>query len=159
MSKDTQDYHDGWIASNVIYFSLLASYLPFPPSVSQESKQQILQPLSVLRPKFRVNEQKTNSTVFISLTVPTGRRSIASRPRMINRFSRFSPLLMILPFLPFHRTLCSLKKPLNACCWIMTAYFQQWVFQLAYGDGLERSIKETASSQNLLVSKGTCYEM
>ena len=26
------------------------------PSVSQESKQQILQPLSVLRPKFRVSQ-------------------------------------------------------------------------------------------------------
>jgi len=44
----------------LLLFSLPASYsylrLPFPPSVSQESKQQILQPLSVLRPKFRVNE-------------------------------------------------------------------------------------------------------
>ena len=43
----------------VLFFSLyliLYTHISVSASVSQESKQQILQPLSVLRPKFRVNE-------------------------------------------------------------------------------------------------------
>lgn len=52
-----------WMDRKYVSFSLylrlvhpLLTRLHFAPSVSQESKQQILQPLSVLRPKFRVNK-------------------------------------------------------------------------------------------------------
>ena len=63
MSKDMRDCLDGWIASWFYFFSLhpiLHTHVSVSASVSQESKQQILQPLSVLRPKFRVNEHFNN---------------------------------------------------------------------------------------------------
>ena len=50
-------YLNGWIASESQVFSsfgICGLDLHLFASVSQESKQQILQPLSVLRPKFRV---------------------------------------------------------------------------------------------------------
>ena len=40
---------------------ILYTHVSVSASVSQESKQQILQPLSVLRPKFRVNETSFNN--------------------------------------------------------------------------------------------------
>lgn len=61
-------------------------------SVSQESKQQILQPLSVLRPKFRVNEhfiKHSHSFQFPYSSI--GRCPIASRSCMVIRSCRFPP--------------------------------------------------------------------
>ena len=73
---------------SVFFFtaSFIHTHTIISASVSQESKQQILQPLSVLRPKFRVNECFNNIATFnlrAHLDYTTGRGSIASRPRTI----------------------------------------------------------------------------
>lgn len=127
---------------------------PFPPSVSQESKQQILQPLSVLRPKFRVNEHFNN--IATSIYLCTHLQAIAQSLRDLV----WSSFLQVSSFWypSLHRTLSSLKKNLIACYWIMIVYFQQWAFQLVFGDELEKSTKGIVSSQSLLVLKGTCCE-
>ena len=82
--------------SEVRFYSIFFVFPPLPPlthtqtlpvsaSVSQESKQQILQPLSVLRPKFRVNDNIATSHLRAHLELITpGRCSIASRPRTIH---------------------------------------------------------------------------
>jgi hypothetical protein len=62
MSRDIHDYLVGWTGSRLIdQSSLLKLTNILPGSVSQDSKQQILQPLSVLRPKFRVGIFETGS--------------------------------------------------------------------------------------------------
>lgn len=54
MSKAMLAYHAGWTTSVCADLETLLES-NYSISVSQESKKQILQPLSVLRPKFRVS--------------------------------------------------------------------------------------------------------
>jgi hypothetical protein len=64
------DYLGGWIESpSFVDFAPCLSDFSFPFSVSQESKQQILQPLSVLRPKFRVSRFSTDGVVTLHVNI------------------------------------------------------------------------------------------
>ena len=66
MLKAMHAYHGGWTESEHSFWIHMAAtpYGAFVESVSKQSKQQILQPLSVLRPKFRVG--LTSSYAFTS---------------------------------------------------------------------------------------------
>ena len=96
-------------------FSRFAHWLINSFSVSQESKQQILQPLSVLRPKFRVNAAFVMySHLIINITTLPGRCPIFARPRehgfrILNALANNT-----------NRIWCSSKKLSKECCWITT---------------------------------------
>ena len=90
MSRDMLDCRGGWIASKSDMNDARDSILMymFPPSVSQESKQQILQPLSVLRPKFRVRHLVSlprTSSKLIQQAIAQSLRDIASPSEFIAR--------------------------------------------------------------------------
>lgn len=60
-------------------FNLIChTYLSHLPSVSPQSKQQILQPLTIVRPKFRVRAYLLYDLISISLAWP--RSSLSARP-------------------------------------------------------------------------------
>lgn len=111
-------------------------------SVAQESKQQILQPLSVLRPKFRVSFISGYSdwllwlffSGYCSVTEGYSTRILAGCNPSTNTSSRILFLS---------------RKNLNDYYWIMIVFFLPWASLLVFGDEQGRYTKETESFQNL----------
>jgi hypothetical protein len=122
-------------------FSRFTHWLINSFSVSQESKQQILQPLSVLRPKFRVNATfAMYSHLITNITTLPGCCPILARPRehgfcILNARANNT-----------NRIWCLSKKLSKECCWITTVCSLRWAFRHVCGAEPVRSIRAIANS-------------
>jgi hypothetical protein len=142
-------FRDGWTGSmhSMLLGSLICSNCV--SSVSQESKQHILGPLSVLRPKFRVGYSPGLASIcFDSLT---GHSSVADRYRMYMVFQSQSSCRRL------RRIWFLSRKPSSACCWITIECFRQWEYRLAFGEGQVRYTREIVNLPSSLGLKGTCF--
>ena len=119
MSGAIPAFHNGWTASELSVCSAdrTPSYEPYL-SVSQQLKQQILQPPTVLRPKFRVSKADRDESWHIT-SLCTGCRALSgissARPFNHNTLSNC------------FKTWSLLRRHLDICRSITTASSRPWV--------------------------------